>query len=135
MVLGNLDLLLNSSLSLLKSDLNESLVNILTRLNLSLLLIDELWLVDLLTFLDKSEVLFDSLEDLLHELFNGLDLVVLKTLVPLGELSVVRLLRLGLELLHILVNMGSEDSVPVGLGLVGLLLGIFVLGESWELLD
>lgn len=104
-------------------------------MNLSLLLIKEFWLVDFLSFFNKSEILLDSFENLLHKLLNSLDLVVFKALVPLGKLSVVSLLRLGLELLHVLINMGSEDSVPVGLGLVGLLLGITVFGETWELLN
>lgn len=77
LILGDLDFLLDSLLPLLEGDLNESLVDLLSGLDLGLLLIKEFGFVDFLSLLDKGVILLDSIEDFGEELLNCFDLVLL----------------------------------------------------------
>lgn len=127
LLLSNSDLISNSLVSLFLGKLNLSNILLASRLNQGLLLIQELWLVDLLSLLNIDWISLDLVKDLLHEILNRLCLVVLETLVPQGKLFQVSLLRLTLENLHVVVNMDTEDSVSVNLGIEGLLLAVLVL--------
>lgn len=127
LLLSNSDLISNSLVSLFLGKLNLSNILLASRLNQGLLLIQELWLVDLLSLLNIDWISLDLVKDLLHEILNRLCLVVLETLVPQGKLFQVSLLRLSLENLHVVVNMDTEDSVSVNLGIEGLLLAVLVL--------
>lgn len=133
--LGCGDLLLDSLLSFLLGQLDLSLVLLALGLNQSFLLVQELWLVDLLGGLDEDWISLDFIEDFGHQFLNRLGVVLLEALVPLGELLLESLVGFLLESLHVLVNVDSEDSVSVDLGVEGGLLAVLVLGESWELLD
>lgn len=135
LLLGNSDLISNSLLSFLLGKSNLSGKLFASRLDQGLLLIQELWLVDLLSLLNIDWISLDLVKDLLHELLNRLGLVVLETLVPEGKLLHVSLIGLALENLHVVVNMDTKDSVSVNLGIEGLLLAVLVLGETWELVD
>lgn len=77
LILGDLDFLLDSLLPLLEGDLNESLVDLLSGLDLGLLLIKEFGFVDFLSLLDKGVILLDSIENFGEELLNCFDLVLL----------------------------------------------------------
>ena len=121
MLLGKqLDFLELSLLSLLKSELFLSELNVVS-LGVSLGLgLDLFW------------VLSDALVELSVELLDGFDLAISEGLVQLGELSLEDLSVAGLEGLHVVIDVLSEDSVSVDgwLVLLGSALGVDDL--SWE---
>jgi len=98
------------------------------------LLVVSLGLVVLLGRFGSIGVLSDFSVDLGEELFDGVNLSILEGLVPLGELLLVSFGTLFLQVLHVLVDVLTEDSSLVVFRFVLVLFTFFinsnVTGES-----
>lgn len=82
------------------------------------------------SFLRESGILADTFVSLSVQSFNGINFGGLQAFSPLGELLLEVFLSLFLELIHVVVNMNTENTVSVDFSFVGVIFVLILVGTG-----